>query len=159
MAKTPTLDQWHHFGIRKVTLPSNLDFEVEVELASFEDLLMGDPDADIPPSIPNEFATLAARLEVEEVDTAKMTDEDRITFTRFRHWLVAKYTRSPKMTPKDVRRLPYVDQVRLFEVILHMDMRERRALASFRDLERDGALAVGGKASANGTKPADEGGL
>jgi hypothetical protein len=155
VANTPTLAEWQHLAVRTVALPSDASKLVEIEPVDLVDLLYGDDD--MAPAIPTELAAIAEKIEFEgPLDLEKLSKEERQHATKFRHWLIANRMVSPKLAVKDVRKLPYVDQMHLFQVALHMDMEERRNLARFRDIERSGALDGRGTASSNGAKRASK---
>jgi hypothetical protein len=133
VVNTPTLEKWQHARIRTIDLPSGAG-DVDVEPCDLSVLLYGDPEENIPPSIPNDLATIAERAEYQGVDAEKMSKDERITLTRFRYWLIADRLRRPKLDRKQVRSLPYDDQIAIFRVCLHMDLSERLMLSSFRGL-------------------------
>jgi len=146
VANTPTLEKWQHARIRTIDLPSGAG-DVDVEPCDLSVLLYGDPEEGIEPAIPNDLATIAEQAEYEGVDAEKMSREERIQLTQFRHWLIADRLRRPTLNRKEVRKLPYEDQIAIFRVCLHMDLSERVMLASFRGVEA-------GKSS-NGSGPAE----
>jgi hypothetical protein len=133
VTNTPSIEQWQHARIRTVELPSGAG-DVDVEPADMAVLLYGDPVEGIEPTVPNELASIAERTEYSGVDAEKMSAEERRTFTRYRHWLIANRLRRPVITEKVARSLPYEDQVAIFRVCLHMDLAERITMASFRGL-------------------------
>lgn len=155
MANTPTIQKWQHARIRTIGLPSG--GEADVEPTDNTELMYGDPDEGIEPSIPNELIAIAEKAEYEGVDTEKMTPAERVTFAKFRRWLVADRTRRYRhgdgtelhtLTPADVRKLPYEDTIAIFRVALHMDLSERLMLASFRGL--NGGNTGNGSSKAEG---------
>lgn len=162
MANTPTLEDIAHAGIRTVGLPSSLrrnadgDWEaaetVDVEVTDNADLIYGDPDEGVDPSVPNELRPIAERCEYEgfeETDNLleKLSAEERIQLSRYRRWLIAARLRRPTgLTPKDIRRWAFADQVAVFRVLTHGDLKERIVLSSFRDLQ--------GRSSSNGSRQA-----
>ena len=162
MPNTPTLAKWQHARIRTIDLPSEAG-DVDVEPADMGELIYGDPDNGIEPTVPNDLVGIAERTEYEGVDTEKLSAEERRQLTRYRHWLVADRLRRPAMPRgtdgrvtaeaiKQVRSLPYEDQIAIFRVCLHTDLAERLMLASFRGVQSGPAGNGSGKAEGDTAK-------
>ena len=150
MPNTPALEKWQHARIRTIELPSG--GQADVEPVDMTELIYGDPDEGVEPSVPNEFISIAEQTEYVGADPEKMTAAERISFSRYRRWLVADRTRRYRhadgselssLTPADVRKIPYDDTIAIFRVALHMDLSERLMLASFRGIQ-DGPSSNGG---------------
>jgi hypothetical protein len=153
MGKTPTFQQWTHHRVRTISLVSGAG-EAKIEPAHLTDLIYGDPDQGVPPKVPNDLIGIAEKVEFEGVDpeaVKKMTAEERRSYQRFKEWLVSDRLRSPKITAAQARELPTDDLQQLLEVALHMDYPERRAMASFREL--NGGAASNGSSGDAGDEP------
>jgi hypothetical protein len=165
VANTPTLEEIAHAGIRTIGLPSSLrrtkegeweaSLDVDVEVTDNADLIYGDPGEGVEPRVPNELRPIAERCEYEgfeETDNIleKLDKDERIQLSRYRRWLIADRLRRPTgLTPADIRKWAFADQVAVFRVLTHGDLKERIVLSSFRDLQRSH--------SGNGSRPAKGG--
>jgi hypothetical protein len=162
VANTPTKDELAHVGIRTIGFPSSLrrspegEWEptvtVDVEVTDNADLIYGDPEDGVEPRVPNDLRPIAERCEYEgfeETDNLleKLDESERIQLSRYRRWLIAERLRRPTgLTPQDIRKWAFADQVAVFRVLTHGDLKERVVLSSFRDLQ--------GRSSSNGSRQA-----
>lgn len=157
MGAQSTAEKWSHLNVRTTDLPTG--GQAELEPADMTELLYGDPLEGIEPVVPNDLVAIAERVEFAGVDAEKMDPEERRQLARYRHWLIAdrlrRYTHPDgstlnKLTPREVRKLPYEDQIAMFRVCTHSDLAQRVMLASFRGVQRgpegngSGSAAGGG---------------
>jgi hypothetical protein len=137
MGNTPTLKQWIHHRVRTIQFVSGAG-EGQVEPASLTDLIYGVPELGIEPKVPNELIPIAEKVEFESITpeaVKAMSPEDRRSYQRFKEWLASDRLRAPRITPAQARDIPTDDLQQIVEVALHMDYPERRAMASFRELQ------------------------